>query len=57
MPTFRILYIPKGIVGPTGSQLGRHDFYAIDSRHAAKRAAAFERRSRNLVLTVKEVKQ
>lgn len=56
MSTYLRTYIPRGVNAPRPQDVKSEEFYAINARHAAKRAAAWERRSGNVVLTVKEKK-
>ena len=53
--TYRLTYIPRGINAPRPNDIHYINLPAINPRHAAVRAASFERRSGARVLTVKEV--
>jgi hypothetical protein len=49
---FKLTYIPRGINAPRACDIHTKIVYAINARHAAIRAATFERRSGARVLTV-----
>jgi hypothetical protein len=54
--TFRLVYIPRGVNAPYPKDFRALNLTGcINPRHAAVRAASFERRSGARVLTVKEV--
>lgn len=49
---YKLTYIPRGINAPRACDIRTAIVYAINARHAAIRAATFERRSGARVLTV-----
>lgn len=51
---FILTCIPRGVNAPRAADVFTRIIYALHARHAAQRAQAYERRSGDRVLTVKE---
>lgn len=54
MKTYVLTYIPRGDMAPRPGDVRTREVEALHARHAAQKAASYERRTGDRVLTVKE---